>query len=871
MRHITRTFLSVGIAAFALTVGSQAEEARKSILGIGSYWRIHATYAPKGIPPELLKETKPDAKAPQAVGPFFKSLPPPENWRKPEFDDSMWVRATGPLRNGHYAHAMAFGDHGAALFSARAKFLVKDASKVKGLVLSATYAGGIVVYVNGVEVARRHLPQGELKPLTPAEPYPKAAYIGADGKLLSNRSKDRAALSKRKRKFSDVQVPAKLLKNGVNLLAVEIHQSSLRPEVLGWKKARNMASWPHLGLFELHLTSDGSGAVEANNARPDGFQVWNQDVNRVFSITAYGDPNEKLRPIRLCGPRNGYYSGQIVVSATSAIAGLKAEVSELTKTPGPGKIPAASITVRYGMQTKLGFAADKSALSRRKYRYGSIPAYGSLTSTAPGKVEPATYVTDAAGRARLGLAPKMKASALLPVWVTVKTPADAPAGKYRGTLKVSATGLEETSVAIEMEVLDWTLPDPRDFNTYVNIYQSPEAQSIQYKVPMWSKQHWKLMERSFEMMGQVGNRFLSVPLVNHTQFGNEHSMIPWIKQADGSFKFDFTNYDRYVKLAARYCKLKVISYQVYLSKGWTGPPPDKPTFVTVKDPKTGKLEAMQLPAYGTPEAKKLLTPLVNALKERHKQFGIQTDLTTVLGISQDCGVHKAVVAFFKGIYPEAMWHYGAHSRPRKTIYGLAEYLYVPWDIPAPEKKRKYGWKNKPLTLMCQRMQDVRRPPMSVRVIGERALALGDNGPGRMCMDYWPVEGSVKSPGGRSLFNRWPESTSGQRGPFILYLSVPGKEGAIPSIKFMGMREGLQECEARIFIEKALVEKKVSGELAARCQDLLDRRTHFCRIVHSNPLPLAAAVGEGWQKRSSDLYRLAVEVAGILKTKTAATP
>jgi hypothetical protein len=88
---------------------------------------------------------------------------------------------------------------------------------------------------------------------------------------------------------------------------------------------------------------------------------------------------------------------------------------------------------------------------------------------------------------------------------------------------------------------------------------------------------------------------------------------------------------------------------------------------------------------------------------------------------------------------------------------------------------------------------------------------------------------------------------------------------------MGMREGLQECEARIFVEKALVEQKVTGELAQRCQDLLDRRTHFCRILHSNPSPLQATVGEGWQKRSWDLFRLAAEVAGEVKTKTAATP
>jgi len=149
---------------------------------------------------------------------------------------------------------------------------------------------------------------------------------------------------------------------------------------------------------------------------------------------------------------------------------------------------------------------------------------------------------------------------------------------------------------------------------------------------------------------------------------------------------------------------------------------------------------------------------------------------------------------------------------------------------------------------------------------ERGLLLGDNGAGRMCIDYWPVKGSTKFSAVTNLFDRWAESKCGQRQPQVSYMSVPGDKGALSTMKIEAFREGIQGSEARIFIEKALAAKKITGALAEKCQAFLDKRAHFFIVVHSNSKPISAAYNNGWQESYKTLYTLAGEVAAALGTK-----
>ena len=96
---------------------------------------------------------------------------------------------------------------------------------------------------------------------------------------------DKAALARRLRSLGPVELPVKLLRKGVNVLAVENHRSSFRPEAMLWRKATglraNFAVWPHVGVDELYLKADGVG-IAPNVERPAGTRVWTQDIHSLF-------------------------------------------------------------------------------------------------------------------------------------------------------------------------------------------------------------------------------------------------------------------------------------------------------------------------------------------------------------------------------------------------------------------------------------------------------------------------------------------------------------------------------------------------------------------------------------------------------------
>jgi hypothetical protein len=110
---------------------------------------------------------------------------------------------------------------------------------------------------------------------------------------------------------------------------------------------------------------------------------------------------------------------------------------------------------------------------------------------------------------------------------------------------------------------------------------------------------------------------------------------------------------------------------------------------------------------------------------------------------------------------------------------------------------------------------------------------------------------------------------------------------VATVRYEALREGLQECEARVAIEQALVDKaladKVGDDLAKKGQALLvERQKAFWRTVarlqvgpslefddpHAWDWPILCGhlwyVQSGWQEHSEKLYSLAGEVARKLE-------
>ena len=72
--------------------------------------------------------------------------------------------------------------------------------------------------------------------------------------------------------------------------------------------------------------------------------------------------------------------------------------------------------------------------------------------------------------------------------------------KFSQPLRVLVTGL--------------TLADPKDFSSDIDVTQSPDTVAIYYNVEPWSPRHLELLEKSLELVGQVGGDVVVAPAIS---------------------------------------------------------------------------------------------------------------------------------------------------------------------------------------------------------------------------------------------------------------------------------------------------------------------------------------------------------------------
>jgi len=140
---------------------------------------------------------------------------------------------------------------------------------------------------------------------------------------------------------------------------------------------------------------------------------------------SWGVPGTPLAQVRICGARNGVFTGQVGVSSDEPIRGLSATMSDLVQSGGAGKIPAAAAQVCYqgypeAYPRSLGGDPNTSLLD---VLYEKPPAEVPVRKELRGG--------EAAGAQFEAACTWTDGGALVPVWIKVRVPADAPAGSTR--------------------------------------------------------------------------------------------------------------------------------------------------------------------------------------------------------------------------------------------------------------------------------------------------------------------------------------------------------------------------------------------------------------------------------------------------------
>lgn len=143
------------------------------------------------------------------------------------------------------------------------------------------------------------------------------------------------------------------------------------------------------------------------------------------------------------------------------------------------------------------------------------------------------------------------------VWVEINVPAGTEPGTYTGKLEVTAEGIDEPlEFTYTLKVQDAELPDATEFvdGFDIELWQYPYSSAEYYDVKPFSEEHLKIMESIMLKYKEIGGHAITTSIVEdawnaQTYSKNEvhyPSMVKWTKNEDGSFEYDYTDFDKWV-------------------------------------------------------------------------------------------------------------------------------------------------------------------------------------------------------------------------------------------------------------------------------------------------------------------------------------
>jgi hypothetical protein len=139
-----------------------------------------------------------------------------------------------------------------------------------------------------------------------------------------------------------------------------------------------------------------------------------------------------------------------------------------------------------------------------------------------------------------------------PVWISFNIPADAEADIYNGTIEVKSENYTVT-LNIKLNIQNQLLPPPHEWQYRLDLWQNPWVVAWKNNLKPWSEEHKALLKRHLQLYADAGGKYITTYAVNSpwsdNSYYNEGGMITWIKRADNSWKFDYTVFDEYVRLA----------------------------------------------------------------------------------------------------------------------------------------------------------------------------------------------------------------------------------------------------------------------------------------------------------------------------------
>jgi hypothetical protein len=262
----------------------------------------------------------------------------------------------------------------------------------------------------------------------------------------------------------------------------------------------------------------------------------------------------------------------------------------------------------------------------------------------------------------------------------------------------------------------------------------------------------------------------------------------------------------------------------------------------------------------------------------------------LLGMASDYWASKEEMAVLQAVSGNLPWinqtHGGSHVGSKLNGMATVAYTAYVWNVTYAKDPGKggFGWKRPELYAEFRRGGGLSDWPLStVLLFPELQITGGQRGIGRIGADFWAAIRNKRGERAGRVWEKYPQSLWHSCN-LSSHMLVPGPTGPVASIRYEALREGVQECEARIAIEAALTDEKlkakVGPDLAGRCQQLLDNRI-WEELKAFSDLQLTGRTyatagnnwyygcagtpghywyaGSGWQDRTQKLYDLAGEL------------
>ena len=531
-------------------------------------------------------------------------------------------------------------------------------------------------------------------------------------------------------------------------------------------------------------------------------------------------------PMVLVGPRNGFASGHVVLRDVD----VRQLVMEDLVHPAGFRYPARFIDVNFMVRE----------IPERNW---SSERFEGLLPELPRRVS---------------------AEPFLPVHLSTRIPPQTPPGIYRGFLRAGAM-----RVPVELRIPEFVIPSPRDWQTWGHLVHIPEAVALMYGDELWSDEHFERIVPSLQRLAELGNNVFHIPVERETHLGNDHGMLVF-REEGGRYVPDFRFVERFLRLIQEHNGPPRVLW-LYLFEPRQGPhrPPSMREGRITTISSSGRLGEAVIPGAGMGPADDTWRAVIQGMRQRIQALGWDPEVLMV-GAGADARPDKHMADFFNAFDPPVRWVVFSHwrgdprhgDRPVIIDHGLnVGFAEIPDVIDMRPESRNLlggGWGTDAVVPWISTYRGHAYPdtPLvryrfmpNISVFSRQNLHF--SGIGRIGLDGWrvrdPETGELRPTWMRqnNAWYRLVRLTTGE-------LTVPGPDGAAPTLRHAQIREGLQEVEARILLERVIREAR-SPSLEREIRDFL-REWNAARYFTGQGFRFPLL--DDWADRTFQLFDLA---------------